>query len=296
MRKLKHQIKNLLIFCLITVFITSNSCSKKSEEQVPAQAPAEHSSLKAASIYGDRTINFARADGTYTLANANTDFGNIMYGWQESRAYISSQRFRIKLLANQLGQSCGLVSDVDIADGSSYLLTFSVYFPPSFIWGWGGKMGFGFLIGDGNVGCDPATDGNGGSARMMWQNTRSDGTGETFFRPYVYYRDMPGTCGNDFGVRWPASGSSLQKNTWYTIKIYVRSNTGSNTNGLIKYTINNNVILNRAIRWTTNDTKRLINELAVSTFRGGSTDEWKVGSDTYVYFDNVTWDINPANY
>src|SRR5690606_13158509 len=101
-----------------------------------------------------------------------------------------------------------------------------------------------------------------------------------------YYKDMPGNCGHDFGKKYPSSGS-IQKGTWYTVKIYVKSNSGSSTNGRVKYTINGTTVLDTAIRWTTNDTKRLINKLAFSTFRGGSTPDWESSTDGYIYFDDL---------
>ena len=53
---------------------------------------------------------------------------------------------------------------------------------------------------------------------------------------------MPGQCGHDFGTSYPASGS-IQRGTWYTVKIYVKSNTGNSYNGKLKVTIDGTIVL-----------------------------------------------------
>jgi hypothetical protein len=189
-------------------------------------------------------------------------------------------------LANALSAAGGMVANIDIPDDDAYEVTFSVKSHSTFDWSRGGKIGFGFRIGEGNTGCNKADDGNGGSARLMWY---TDNSGRTYFRPYVYYKDMPGNCGNDFGKSYPASGS-LSKGTWYTVKITVRSNTGSNSNGAITYTVNGTILYSdTSFRWTTNDSQRLIKTLAFHTFRGGSDSYWESDADSYIYYDNVSW-------
>jgi hypothetical protein len=119
----------------------------------------------------------------------------------------------------------------------------------------------------------------------MWYH---DDAGRTYFRPYVYYKDQPESCGNSFGKSYPSSGS-LVKGQWYTVKLYAKSNTGSNTNGYVRVTINGTTVLAQNIRWTTDDTKRLIKTLSFHTFRGGSTSNWQSTTDGYIYYDNLTW-------
>jgi hypothetical protein len=125
-------------------------------------------------------------------------------------------------------------------------------------------------------------DGNGGSLRIMWYNTGS----RVFFQPYLYYRDQPGQFGDTFGRSYPSSGS-LTKGQWYTVHMYAKSNTGSNTNGHVQIVIGGSVILDQDIRWTTNDSKRLVKNLWFHTFRGGSQDYWKSSVDSYIYYDNL---------
>lgn len=227
-----------------------------------------------------------RLDGTYTLPFATTDYNKPINGWSDTRMSISSGRLRTNLLQNVVGPDGGLVSWVDVPDGSEYQMQFDMMFDPNFDFSWGGKVGFGFLIGDGYTGGQSTADGNGGSARLMWYKNYSNGP--VFLKPYIYYRDQPGTYGDDFGKAFPASGS-IQKGTWYTVKMYVKCNTGSNTDGRIRIIINGTTLLDQPIRWTTNDAKRLINRVTFETFRGGADASWTTPTDGQIYFDNLSW-------
>jgi len=263
------------------------SCKTEIHEPIAQENPSATAkgNGKVSAIYNTRTINWNNyPNDTYTLSEAAVDFGNVT-GWDDTNMYTSNGTARVKLLKNALSSAGGIVANVDISDGSEYELQFDVKFHSQFDWSKGGKVGFGFRIGDGNTGCDRADDGNGGSARMMWYTSSN---GEVRFKPYLYYKDMPDACGSGFNTAYPASGS-IQRETWYTIKIYVKSNTGSNTDGHVRFSVNGTTILDQAIRWTTNDSKRLINTMAFSTFRGGSTTDWQSATDGLIYFDNLSW-------
>jgi uncharacterized protein YceK len=223
------------------------------------------------------------ADGVYTSAQAAADFGNIS-GWNDSRTWISNGSCRIKLLANALSGAGGVIGNIDISDGSAYELDYDVRFHSQFDFSRGGKIGFGFLVGDGNTGGDPGWDGNGGSLRLMWYQTDA---GRVFFQPYVYYKDQPGQYGNSFGKSYP-SGGSLNKAQTYHVHMYIKSNTGSNTDGRAEIVIDGTTVLDQAIRWTTNDSKRLIKQLSFHTFRGGSQSYWQSSTDGYIYYDNLS--------
>jgi hypothetical protein len=277
----KNQSRNSVSLSLLLIAGLFTAC--ENDLQPLVGEPTEATQARA--IYSTRTVNWNNlSDGTYTNSEAATDFGNVT-GWNEARAYISSGTARVKLEPNALSGAGGMISNIDVSDGSEYELQYDVRFHSQFDWSRGGKVGFGFKIGDGNTGCDKADDGNGGSARIMWY---TDNNGVTRLKPYIYYKDMPGNCGYDFGKGYPASGS-IQKGTWYTIKIYVKSNTGTNTDGRLKVTIEDQVILDTAIRWTTNDAKRLINTMAFTSFRGGSDSYWESSTVGYIYYDNLSW-------
>jgi hypothetical protein len=223
------------------------------------------------------------ADGVYTSAQAAADFGNIS-GWNDSRTWISGGNCRIKLLANALSGAGGVIGNIDVSDGSAYELDYDVRFHSQFDFSRGGKIGFGFLVGDGNTGGDPGWDGNGGSLRLMWYQTDA---GRVFFQPYIYYKDQPGDYGDTFGKSYPSSGS-LNKGQTYHVHVYIKSNTGSNTDGRAQIVIDGTTVLDQAIRWTTNDSKRLIKQVSFHTFRGGSQTYWQSSTDGYIYYDNLS--------
>jgi hypothetical protein len=222
------------------------------------------------------------ADGMYPDTDALLDFGNAS-GWVNSRAWISNGSLRVRLSPKTLSAAGGIISNIEIADGSAYELDYDLRFHSLFDWSRGGKLGFGFLIGDGNTGGNPAWDGNGGSIRLIWYQTTA---GRVYFQPYLYYKDQPGQDGNNFGLTYPATGS-LSRGKWYHVHLYVKSNTGSNTNGRALLAINGTVLLDMPIRWTTNDSKRLIRSLSFHTFRGGSTPDYESATLGYIYYDNL---------
>jgi hypothetical protein len=230
--------------------------------------------------------NFTRTDGAYTSTMATADYKSAVNGWADTRMNISSGTLRSTLTKNVVGPDGGLVSWVDVPDASEYQLSYDMMFDANFDWSLGGKVGYGFLLGEGNTGGDPGWDGNGGSARIMWYNEG----GRVFLKPYVYYKDQPGTYGNDFAKTYPATGN-IQKGVWYNVKMYVKSNTGSNTDGRLQIVINGTTVIDQAIRWTTNDLQRLVNRVTFETFRGGADATWTSATDGQVYFDNVSWSV-----
>ena len=275
--------KSMRGICFLTVILAFTACEKNVE--IPTVTDGD-ASTSARAIYSSRIINWDnRADGTYTLSEAVSDFGNIG-GWNESRILNSGGTTRVKLEKDLISNEGGVIARIDISDGSEYELQYDVKYHSQFDWSRGGKVGFGFAIGEGNSGCDRADDGNGGTARLMWY---TDNNGITKFKPYIYYKDMPGQCGHDFGTSYPASGS-IQRGTWYTVKIYVKSNTGSSYNGKLKVTIDGTIVLEQnAMRWTTNDAQRLIKSIPFTSFRGGGDPYWASSTDGLIYYDNLSW-------
>ncbi|MBN2487169.1 MAG: hypothetical protein JXB34_14440 [Bacteroidales bacterium] len=272
------------IACLAIAFsILSLSCEKDMLSDVAV--PDGDAQTEARAIYSNRTVNWNnRAHDSYSYSEAVADFGNLRGTWQESRAFNSNGTCRVTLLKNSLSGAGGLIVNIDVSDGTSYEMDWQIKFHSAFDWSRGGKVGFGFHIGDGNTGCDPAWDGNGGTLRVMWYNDYTN----VYLKPYVYYKDMPGNCGNDFGKRFPSSGS-LAKETWYNVHLWAQLNSGSNTDGWVEMKVNGTTVLRQQIRWVTNDSKRSVKEITFHTFRGGSETYWQSASDGYIYYDNLYW-------
>lgn len=225
-----------------------------------------------------------RADGLYGYTQAVQDLGGVIY-WDAFGSQISTGMLRTTLAKNIVGPAGGVMSRIDVPDAAAYQLNFDMMFDSQFDWSYGGKIGFGLFVGEGNTGADPGWDGNGGSARLMWYR---GGDGRIFLKPYLYYKDQPGNYGNDFGKTYPASGS-LQRGVWYNVKMYVKSNTGYNTDGRIQIVINGTTLLDQAIRWTTNDLQRFVKNVCFENFRGGAETYWQSSTDGHIFFDNVSW-------
>ena len=272
--------------CIVSICLLMTACSKPAVEE--AATPVQLDNTLSATV-GIAAINSSFSENwnsythgnQYTQAQAAADFGNVS-GWNASRTMISNGNLRVTLLPNALSGAGGLISNTDISDGSEYQLSFTIRFHSAFDWSRGGKLGFGFLIGEGNTGGDPGTDGNGGSFRLMWYNNN----GRIYFHPYVYHRDQGGQYGDNFGVSYPSSGS-LSKGTTYSVTMYAKSNTGSSTNGRARIIINGTTVLDRAMRWTTNDAQRLIKRMSFHTFRGGSQSYWMSPTEGYIYYDDL---------
>jgi hypothetical protein len=265
----------------LSALVLMASCAK---EATQAPLKLEQTTAVGSVINSTWSVNWDNftTGTTYTTTQAVSSFGNVT-GWNESRTYISNGNARITLQPNALSSAGGVVANVDISDGSSYEVDYDVRFHSQFDWSRGGKLGFGFSIGEGNTGGDPGWDGNGGSARIMWYQTDA---GRVFFQPYMYYKDQSGEYGETFGKSYPATGS-LNKGQTYHIHLYVKSNTGSNTDGHVQLVIDGTIVLDRDMRWTTNDAQRLIKGLTFHTFRGGSQDYWESTTVGYIYYDNL---------
>ena len=271
------------------LWLLCGSCKKEALADTTA-APAMQSStagvsglLQTEGTSNSWWVNWNNyPDGAYPDTEAQLDFGNTT-GWVNSRAWISNGSLRVRLSPKALSSAGGIISNIAVADGSAYELDYDLRFHSLFDWSRGGKLGFGFLIGDGNTGGNPAWDGNGGSIRLIWYQTTA---GRVYFQPYLYYKDQPGQDGDNFGLTYPANGS-ISRAKWYHVHLYVKSNTGSNTDGHALLSINGTVLLDTPIRWTTNDSKRLIRSLSFHTFRGGSTPDYESATLGYIYYDNL---------
>lgn len=238
----------------------------------------------APSLLSKRSIKFDRASGPYFHSQALRDFGNLTQGWNESRAHITAEHCRIKLCRNSLSASGGMIAKYDIAPGSEYVAKFKVKFDRDFEWCTGGKLGLGFFLGDGAAG-GSGCDGRGGSARLVWH--KHPRTEEVYLQAYAYHQGQTSRYGQCFG-RSPAEGS-LATDRWYDVTLHVKSNTGCNTDGRLRMAIDGHEICDRAMKWTTDDRKRLVHRMEFATFRGGATDDYKSASDSFIYYSSLSW-------
>lgn len=119
---------------------------------------------------------------------------------------ISGQTVRITLQKDAVREASGVQAKLDLPSGTAYELDFDVKFHTQFNWSRGGKVGFGFGIGNANTGCNVPTDGGGGSLRIMWYQ---DDNKRVYFHPYVYHVGMTGKCGDNFSKSYPKTGKPM---------------------------------------------------------------------------------------
>ncbi|HET8829736.1 MAG TPA: hypothetical protein VFM79_10360 [Pelobium sp.] len=294
-------IKSAVAICLLAA-LGITSCKKETSQLAEKETATSDKTLKTLGS-GD-WINFnTSSNKEYTGALAEGNFGNMVNnsGFNTGRAQILNHELRIKLLANKLQGAGGVIGDFDIPDGPSYEVTYRVKFGSGFDFGntnKGGKLGFGFGIGDGNAGGNKS-NGNGGSVRLMWVKLSN---GKAVFKPYIYHTNMPDSYGDDLGMDYGHSpyNLGLQPNTYYTIKIRVKSNTNSdnntnNNNGELRISVNGYTILTRTnMNYATATGKKWINELLFHTFRGGNEPDWESDNDHYIFYDDIKFTKDPT--
>jgi hypothetical protein len=285
--------KHLSKLGLIASFISTGfliSCQKEELSSQPLSEPAALRRTKdpivspPATLYNLNVNWNNRTDGGYAYTQSYEDFGNAIY-WDAFNTQTNTGILKATLAKDIVGPVGGAMSRMDVPDAAEYQLQYDIKFDSQFDFSAGGKVGFGCLIGAGYTGGVPGTDGNGGSARIMWYKGTD---GRVYLKPYLYYKDQPGIYGNDFGKTYPSTGS-IQKGVWYTVKMIVKSNTGSNTDGRYQLIINGTTVMDQAVRWTTNDLQRLVNKVCFENFRGGSEAYWASTTDGSIYFDNVSF-------
>ncbi|MCU0469099.1 MAG: hypothetical protein MUF58_10880 [Arcicella sp.] len=286
-------------FLLLGIYVAVFSC--KQDELVEATNEDSSNSSKfrvAATVRSTSTTSFTRSDAKYTQSMADTDFGNFDSDYfTKDNAYNRSNELRVRIPSNTRAgkegtRGSGFRGDIDVADGTSYRLTYKIKFDSNFKWSRGGKCGFGIIIGEGLSGCGDVT-GRGASLRLMWYSPKNE-YGKTpedsyaYFHPYLYTsKKVDGECGTDFDTKY----ENIKKNTWYTVEMTVTSNSGSNANGKVLVKINGTEVLNKNnILWTTNDSYRKITKVNTNNFRGGSSDYWMADTDGYIYYDDVKFE------
>ncbi len=269
---------------------------------------------QAQAVYDSRSIDFTRsttAGSGYTKSFYLDDFGNdlthngvtTISTSEASRMNTESNTWRIKLLANKIGDDGGMWSSTAIGKSiTTKVLQYDVkfgYTSNPFDWGIGGKIP-GLGGGKNYTGCVSTKAGDGWTSRVMWR-TATDG--KAYLMPYVYYVDKPSTCGDDFGNKYFGNdGSGLVGGRWYRIKMKIALNTGTSYNGQLEITIQDNIngtwteaktLINKQnIRYAITVDGLEIDQLLTGVYRGGSTTDWASPTDGYIFLDNLSWDTD----
>ena len=238
-------------------------------------------SVLAATVYGNRLIDFNNhpAWTVYESTQVTKDFGNYRVLQGGNRLKIDNVgRLRFKLPKGSVGSSQGGgIIKADIAKKDTYTFEYEVLFDQNFPWSKGGKLP-GLSGGVGYTGGTPAWNGDGFSVRIMW---REDGR----LIPNVYHKEQPGNYGDTFG----ATIGYLTDDKPHKIKYWVKLNTGSNHNGILKIYLDDELKFEkRDIVYRTDDSK--IDTAHIAVFPGGSTKDWKMTETGYIRFNWIKWE------
>jgi hypothetical protein len=199
-------------------------------------------------------------DQLYGYQQAQADFKSCVY-YNSFRSMIKDSVLQVTLAKNVVGVNGGTLSKFKLPAADQYELSFDLKFDQSFYFGAGGKIGFGFLVGEGYTG--GVTGAAGGSVRLMWEGS--------FLKPYIYHPKQTGTWGEDFGKKIPVAAGQ-----WYNIKMKVSSTS-------VRIEVNGVVLLSASISFNAP-----ITYLCFENFRGGSEDYWKSPQEDSFYFDNIS--------
>jgi hypothetical protein len=245
-----------------------------------------------------KTVNFNLSDAVVnTDAEATILFNNTINGWDINRASISGNALKITL-PPEAGSDNGMECRIDVTDNAKYELSFDIKFQLGFDFSKGGKLGFGFAIGDGVSGgrnTEATIDNLGGSFRVMWRTDK----GVPYLHPYVYYKDMLVQFGTDFES---SRYNNIVADQYYRIRLTINVNTSPTLpNGYGKMEVSANggatyatVWEKKDIRWSGGGVADLkVKTLYFSTFRGGKDSSWDGSSAQSIYFDNLNWKILP---
>jgi hypothetical protein len=229
------------------------------------------SALALAAVYADREVYFSSTAGVYTDAQAIADFGSIKQKTQTDRITISSAGHLVFFMpqggVGTSGSGGQILADLQPKD--DYTVVYRVRFNPitgTYDWTEGGKLP-GVGGGKNYTGGNGAQLGDGFSVRLHFKPGGH-------LIPYVYHADMEGSYGDGFGPDMNTQALKdvvLSSNMWHTIKIYVKVNTESNNNGVLKIYIddmNTPKFTKTDIKYVTNGSK--VDTLHLTAFHGGS--------------------------
>lgn len=290
---MKHRKK---YFAIVVICLLIASCSLN-DEQLEKEVEKEKTADSASTIEesnlqsktnSDVTVHFNRSQGTYWYSYFVADFGNVS-GYSDAEktrhAITNSETLSVKLLKDEIGQAGGTICDIEIENGTEYILSYKLKFEDGFEWTKGGKLP-GLGGGEVYAGGQDVSVGDGWSFRPVWHYYDGINNNQPFLSPYAYYVDQPGIYGDEFGERY-----TITDNAWYNIWIHIKMNTGTNSDGKLHMKVNNSTVYyNSTFRWVTQNSGREIDELMWDIFRGGVGSDYIASDDYLIYFDTFVID------
>jgi hypothetical protein len=172
------------------------------------------------------------------------------------------------------GGGNGHIIRFPIVPGREYLFEYRLRFDAGFDFSRGGKIP-GLSGASSPSGCD-ASDGTGFTARQMW---REQGR----LIGYIYDMDQSTECGNAI-----ATGFNFAVGRWYSIKQRIKLNTGRNHDGVLQLWVDDRQVINRSnMGWMVEAPDRMIDEVMLDFFFGGSTADWSPSRNCTLSFGDL---------
>ena len=158
---------------------------------------------------------------------------------------------------------------------TSACLQYKIFFPEDFEFVKGGKLPGLFGGKEAPSGCKKDIEKQGFSTRYMW---RKDGLGTM----YAYIPGKPVKCGQLLGYgNW-----KFPKGEWVKLEQEIILNDIGNNNGIIRYWVNDKLILNRKKSILRIKEDIYIEGMMFSSFFGGNDKSWASPKDQYLDFKN----------
>ncbi|KAI9276570.1 hypothetical protein BY458DRAFT_433495 [Sporodiniella umbellata] len=168
------------------------------------------------------------------------------------------------------------------------LLTYDVAFAPNFDWVKGGKL-LGLYGGRDSRGCSGGEEATGDtcfSVRMMWR-TKAEGEVYAYVptsKALCSQKDV--ICHGTYGTSFSRGAFTFSKMKWSRIEIYIKMNSVTNTNGLLKVWQDNALVIERNVQYRKTDDFG-VSSLMFSTFFGGGSTSYATPVNTSSYFKNI---------
>lgn len=246
--------------------------------------------------YNNQNLLYERnmADNDFPQVGGRTSGGNVrgLSSDFPQRNRVINGELRAEFTKNDAsGRTGGFVFDSSFDGAEEATLEYKVKFADDFVWATGGKLpglgGASTSNGSQPAGCtqNQNTIENAFSCRLMWRSNTAH-TQPPYLIVYDYLPNRETRCGGNTRL----GNLQLQRNTWYTVKQYLKLNTPGQENGILKMYIDGEQLVDLddvMFRLSGKGSVR-INSVVMHTYRGGnrSDDWWQSPQDDYIYFDD----------
>ena len=232
--------------------------------------------------FTQKTVSFDQDNGgsPYNKAACDRDFGNCTgFVSHSPQTAVSNGQLKIKMPGNQ--EIKGLIKGTTLPLRNEYFSEMRFKFESGFDWGTKNDMKLPLGLGGGTLPtggkCDRT---NGWTARVTINGSSRK------FAVYAYDFDRRTYENNKCYARTLRSEVVAQPNQWYTIRLYVKTNTTNQRNGIVRLWIDGKKVVEQTnILWSSNS--KNVSKLLTHMFRGGAGEPPQ--RDTQVFIDYIKW-------